>query len=150
MFAPGVEGSSPSLSSTRFSLPASLVGPVNSEGGGAEFSGVTSKADWRRAASSARCFAAAAASASASFFLAEASALSASAFSRWRASSSLRFSCAFRSVAYRRSAAGSIRRVVADVSVDPMTEAAVTLSRVRGALKQGKQAKDSDKAAKKE
>ena len=40
--------------------------------------------------------------------------------------------------------------MVADVSVDPMTEAAVTLSRVRGALKQGKQAKDSGKAIKKE
>ena len=81
---------------------------------------------------------------------AEASALSAFAFPRRTASSSLRFSCAFRSVAYRRSAAGSIRRVVADVSVDPMTEAAVTLSRVRGALKLGKQAKDSDKATKKQ
>ena len=39
---------------------------------------------------------------------------------------------------------------VADVSTDPMTEAAAALSRVRGALKQGKQAKDSDKATKKE
>ena len=145
-----MEESPPSLSMMGFSPPASPVCPVNSGGGGAEFNGVTNTADWRRAASSACRFVAAAASASASFFLAEASALSASAFSRRRASYSLRFSCAFRSVASRRSAAGSIRRVVADVSADPMTEAAATLSRVRGALKQGKQVKDSDKATKKE
>ena len=146
----GVEGSPPSLSMTGFSLPASPVCPVNSGGGGVEFNGVTNTTDWRRAASSTCRFVAVAASASASFFLAEASALSASAFSRRTASYSLRFSCAFRSVASRRSAAGSIHRVVADVSADHMTEAAVTLSRVRGALKKGKQAKDSGKATEKE
>ena len=150
-FASSVEGPLPSLSTTGFSPPASPVCPVSSGGSGAEFNGVTNTADWQRAASSACRFVAAAASASASFFLAEASALSASAllasalsasaFSRRRASSSLRFSCAFYSVASQRSAVGSIRRVVADVSADPMTEAAVTLSRVRGALKQGEQAK---------
>ena len=118
----GVEESPPSLSRMGFSLPASPVYPVNSEGGGTEFSGVTNTADWRCAASSACRLAAAAASASASF-------------SRRAASSSLRFSCAFRSVASQRSAAGSIRRVVADVSTDPITEATATLSRVRGALK---------------
>ena len=39
--------------------------------------------------------------------------------------------------------------MLADVSTDLMTEAAVTLSRVRGALKQGEQAKDSDKPQRK-
>ena len=78
-------------------------------------------------------------------FRADASAFSASVFFRWAASSSSRFSCAFRSVASRRSAAGSIRRVVADVSADPIMEAAATLSRVRGALKRGKHMKDVDK-----
>ena len=133
-----------------FSPPASPVCPVNSGGGGAEFSGVTNTADWRCAASSACRFVAATASASGGFFLAEASALSASTFSRRAASSSLRFSYAFCSVASRRSAAGSICRVVADVSADPMTEAATTLSRVRGALKRGKPVKDSNKATEKE
>ena len=36
-----------------------------------------------------------------------------------------------------------------DVSADPMTEAAVTLSRVRGALKQGEQAKTQTKPQRK-
>ena len=106
---------------------------------------MTNCADWRRAASLARCLAAAAASASSSFFLAEAAAFSASAFSRRSASSLSRCSCAFCSVASRRSAAGTTRRVVADVFADPMTEGTETLSRVRGALKQGGSVKDSDK-----
>ena len=44
-FASRVEGSPPSLSSTRFSPPASPVGPVSSGASGVEFGGVTSKAD---------------------------------------------------------------------------------------------------------
>ena len=109
--------------------------------------GGTSIANQRCAASSVRRLATRAASASSSFFWAEAAALSASAFSKRAASSSSRFSRAFRSVASRRSAAGSGRRVLADVSADPMTEGTATLSRERGALKKngGSIKEDSDK-----
>ena len=82
MITSGIEASPPSLSMMGFSPPASPVCPVNSGGSGAEFSGVTNNADCRRAASSACRLAATAASASCSFFWAEASAFSASAFSR--------------------------------------------------------------------
>ena len=61
-------------------------------------------------------------------------ALSASAFAK-RSASSSRASCAFHSVASRRSAAGSIRRLVEEVAADLMTEAALDFSRVSGALK---------------
>ena len=130
-----MEASPLSFSMIGCSPLACRVCPVNSGGGSAEFSGMTSNADWRCAASSARGLAATAASASSSFLWAEAAAFLASAFSRRAASSSSRFSCAFRSVASRRSAAGSILRVLAEVSADPMTEAAATRSRERGALK---------------
>ena len=47
MITSGVEESPLSLSMMGFSPPASPVCPVNSGGGGAEFSGVTNTADWR-------------------------------------------------------------------------------------------------------
>ena len=115
----GMGASPPPLSTIGNSPPASPDCPVNSGGGDTEFKGVTNTADRRGAPSLGGCFAAAAASAASSFFRAEASAFSASAFSRRAALSSSHFSRAFRSVASRRSAERSIRRVVADVSTDP-------------------------------
>ena len=134
----GMTTSPPSLSMIGCSSPAPPVGATNSGGGGAEFRGTTNSGSWRRATSSSRFFAAASASASASFFSAAASALSASAFSRRAASCSSRASRAFRSCASRRSAVRSIRRVVVEVSADPMTEAAADFSRESGALSQEK------------
>nr|XP_020173599.2 mucin-1-like [Aegilops tauschii subsp. strangulata] len=140
-----------SLSMTGCSPPASPDCATNSGSGGAEFRGVTDTADWRRAASSACFFAASVASASASFFRAAASAFSASAFSRRAASYSSRTSRVFHSVASRRSAAGLIRRVVVEVSADPMMEAAADFSRESGALDQGKQSKETQtRSARKE
>ena len=95
------------------------------------FRGGTSSGSWRRAASVSRSFFAALASACTIFLAAEAAALSASAFAR-RSASSSRASRAFRYCASRRSAAGSNRRLVVEVSADLMTEAAANFSRVRG------------------
>ena len=81
-----------------------------------------------------RSLSAASASAYASLLAAEAAALSASAFAR-RSASSSRASRVFRSCASRRSAAGSLRRLVVEVSADLMTEAAADFSRVSGALR---------------
>ena len=131
----GMATSLPSLSMTGCSLPAPPVVATNSDRGGAEFRGDTSSGSWRRAASARHSFTTASASACASFLSADASTLSASAFSRRAASCSLRTSRAFRPRASRRSAAGSIRRVVVEVSADLMTKAAADLLRVSGALR---------------
>ena len=67
----------------------------------------------------------------------------ASAFFRRAASRSSRASRAFRAVASRRSAAGSIRRVVVEVSADPTMEVAADFSRESGALDQGKRSEET-------
>ena len=99
------------------------------------FMGATSSGSWRHTASMSPSFAAVSASACASFLAADATTLLASTFARWSASCSSRTSRVFHSCASQRLVAGSIRRVVVEVSADLMTEAAADFSRVSGALR---------------
>ena len=99
------------------------------------FRGATISGSWRRTASASRSFSAVWASAYTSALSADAADRAACSLARRSASSSCA-SRAFRSVASRRSAAGSMHRLLEEVVADLGTEAAPDFSRVSGALKQ--------------